>query len=208
MRVDHLFWCVEDEREAEAWVARLGLHESYRRRHVGQGTTNVCCAFDDLYLEFLWVVDADEARSPAIAPTGLAERCAWTQCGACPVGVAVRGGLAGLGPTWAFTPPYLPPGGAIAILDASREPTAPLVFAALGAAPPAEWPEARRGRLQRDAGRVRVRSVTLGVPGPLDARVEAALVDSGLVVQPASRWALELTVTRVDGGLEQLTIHG
>lgn len=208
MPVDHLFWCVDDERDAVAWVERLGLRETYRRRHVGQGTSNICCAFDDLFLELLWVVDVEEARGPLISPTALAARGAWRRSGACPVGVALRGGLGGLGPTWAFTPPYLPPGGAIRILSASSEPSAPLVFGALESLRPAEWPEARRGRLQRDAGRLGIASIRLGAPAPIDAGVGAALAAAGVTVEPAPRWALDLTVARVDGGRERLSLHG
>jgi hypothetical protein len=206
MQVDHVFWCVEDAEAAAAWVERLGLRETYRRRHVGQGTANVCCAFDNAYLELLWVVDPDEARGPQVTRTRLADRGAWRHGVACPVGVAVRGGLSGVRPTWTYAPPYLPPGVTIDVLEGSGTPEQPLVFSAPGLTPPAEWPEARRGSLQRDLGRAGISRIELTAPGPLDADVAAVLALAGVVARSGPAWALELTVELASAGAERLTL--
>jgi hypothetical protein len=48
LEIDHLFVFIEpDGPEIEA-LRRLGLVETYRRAHPGQGTANVCFAFDNL----------------------------------------------------------------------------------------------------------------------------------------------------------------
>ncbi|MBK8213640.1 MAG: VOC family protein [Myxococcales bacterium] len=52
MELDHLFVFVDGPSEAEEALTLLGLDETYRRVHPGQGTANVCCAFDDAYLMF------------------------------------------------------------------------------------------------------------------------------------------------------------
>ncbi|MEO1271293.1 MAG: hypothetical protein AAFX99_24640, partial [Myxococcota bacterium] len=67
-----------------------GLVETYRRAHPGQGTANVCYALDNAFLELLWVVDLDEALSPAIRRTGLALRSEWKRHGISPFGIAWR----------------------------------------------------------------------------------------------------------------------
>ena len=63
LAVDHLFLLIEpDGPEIEA-LRHLGLTETYRRTHPGQGTANACFAFDNLYLELLWLTREAEARS-------------------------------------------------------------------------------------------------------------------------------------------------
>ena len=95
LAVDHLFLLIEpDGPEIEA-LRHLGLTETYRRAHPGQGTANACFAFDNLYLELLWLTSEPEARSAPVARTRLWERSQWRSLGTCPFGIAVRGGLAG-----------------------------------------------------------------------------------------------------------------
>lgn len=165
VETDHLFLFVEPEGPEIEALQHLGLTETYRRSHPGQGTANVCFAFDNLYLELLWLTSEAEARSPGISRTGLWERSQWVRSGACPLGVAVRGDLAGAGlPTWDYRPPYLPKGMSIPVACAGDDQTLPMVFVSPGNQQPADWPEARRGALQRSAGFGKVLSVELGLP--------------------------------------------
>ncbi len=165
--VDHLFLFVEPDGPEGDALKRLGLAETYRRAHPGQGTANVCFAFDNLFLELLWLTSEAEARSGPIARTRLWERSRWREDGTCPLGVAVRGDLADAGvPTWDYCPPYLPQGVSIPVAIASDDPALPMVFVSPGNQPLVDWPEVRRGPLQRTAGFGKVLSVDLGLPAP------------------------------------------
>lgn len=174
LSVDHFFLFIEpDGPEIEA-LKRLGLTETCRRAHPGQGTANACFAFDNLYLELLWLASEAEARSAPIARTRLWERSRWCETGASPFGLAVRGDLAAAGvPTWDYRPPYLPEGVAIPVASASDDPALPMVFVSPGHQSPVDWPEARRGQLQGSAGFGKVLSVELGLPA---SKVSAPLL--------------------------------
>lgn len=167
VEIDHVFLFIGPDGPEPETLRRLGLSETYRRAHPGQGTANACFAFDNLFLELLWLTSEDEARSAAIARTRLWERSRWREDGNCPLGVAVRGDLAGAGvPTWDYRPPYLPEGVSIPVAHASDDPALPMVFVSPGNQSPVGWPEARRGALQRAAGFGAVLAVELGLPAP------------------------------------------
>jgi hypothetical protein len=206
LEIDHLFVFIEpDGPEIEA-LRRLGLVETYRRAHPGQGTANVCFAFDNLYLELLWLTSEAEARSGPIARTRLWERSQWRSLGTCPFGIAVRGDLAGAGvPVWDYRPPYLPPGLSIAVATGSDDPMQPMLFVSPGREAPRDWPAERRGRLQRDAGWGEVREVVLRLAAgvaPCAALVSLAAA-SGLTLQPGEGPAhgLSLDLVGVDGSV-------
>lgn len=65
LEIDHVFLFIEPGGPEIDALQRLGFTETYRRAHPGQGTANVCFAFDNLYLELLWLTSEAEARSPA-----------------------------------------------------------------------------------------------------------------------------------------------
>ena len=169
LEIDHVFLFIEPEGPEVDALKRLGLTETYRRAHPGQGTANACLAFDNLFLELLWITNESEARSPAIARTRLWERSQWLTHGSCPFGLAVRGDLVGVGvPTWDYRPPYLaqvlPAEAGISVAAASDDPTFPMVFVSPGKVRPVQWPDERKGRLQQTAGFGSVLSVELGLP--------------------------------------------
>lgn len=207
--IDHIFLFIEPDGPEIDTLQRLGLTETYRRAHPGQGTANVCFAFDNLFLELLWLTSEADARSPVIARTRLWERSRWFTQGSCPFGVAVRGDLAGAGvPTWDYRPPYLaqalPAGAGIPVATASDDPALPMVFVSPGKDSPAQWPEERSGTLQRVAGFGPVLSVELGLP----ARAASAPLMNGLgsadpplrVAQRADgRHRLRLALADADG---------
>lgn len=169
LALDHLFLFIKpDGSEIEA-LKRLGLTETYRRAHPGQGTANACFAFDNLYLELLWLTSEAEVRSAPIARTRLWERSQWRSTQACPFGVAVRGDLAAGGvPTWEYQPPYLaqvlPAGAFIPVASASDDPALPMVFVSPGTERPVQWSDERKGALQQAAGFGSVVSIELGLP--------------------------------------------
>jgi hypothetical protein len=112
MELDHFFiFTTVNAPEADR-VIDLGLIEGKSNTHPGQGTANRRVFFQNTMLEFLWVVDESEVRSPIIAPTHLWERWRYSETGYSPFAI-------GLGrsaeneklpfATWDYRPPYLPP---------------------------------------------------------------------------------------------------
>ncbi len=163
----------------------LGLRESFRREHPGQGTANLCYCFDNAYLELLWETDATALRSPVVAPTGLAERLRWRDTGANPFGIAVRTVPADDPPpfaTWPYRPPYLPEGMSIPVAEDSHNPKRPLVFRSPGNQRPDAWPDGRAGSRQALSGLREIIGLTLELPadvppGPaLEALAHAGLL--------------------------------
>ncbi len=205
LAIDHLFLFVEPEGPEIEALKRLGLSETYRRAHPGQGTANACFAFDNLYLELLWLTSEAEARSAPIARTRLWERSRWCEQGASPFGIAVRGDLAGVGvPTRDYRPPYLPEGMAIPVACASDDPALPMVFVSPGHQQPSDWPEAQRGHLQRSAGFGKVLSVEMGLPAstasaPLLRALSGAHPSTSVVARSDDRHHLRLTLADTQG---------
>lgn len=209
LAVDHLFLFIEPEGPEIDILRRLGLTETYRRAHPGQGTANACFAFDNLYLELLWVTSEAEARSAAIARTRLWERSLWFGTGTCPLGIAVRGDLADAGvPTWGYRPPYLaqvlPAGMDIPVATDSDDPVLPMVFVSPGTAPPVEWPEARRGALQAPAGWGAVLKVELGLSAagalaPLLQRLASSIPELQIVPRADGQHHLRLALADAEG---------
>ncbi len=164
MELDHLFVFVDGPHEAEEALTLLGLDETYRRVHPGQGTANVCCACDDAYLELLWLTSPDEASSPRTARTRLLERAHWRENGCCPFGIAWRGSTDPALDVWGYAPLYLPESMTIEVAVDSDDPMQPMLFASPGKVPPSAWPLERRGRLQRARGGGTLGPVTLRLP--------------------------------------------
>ncbi|MFW5332418.1 VOC family protein [Hydrogenophaga sp. ZJX-1] len=197
MEIDHLFMFIEPGGPEIDALLRLGLTETYRRAHPGQGTANVCFAFDNLYLELLWLTSEAEARSPAIARTRLWERSQWRTLGTCPLGIAVRGDLASAGvPTWDYRPPYLPLDMSIPVATDSDDPMQPMLFVSPGREAPLGWPESRRSALQSAAGFGPVLSVELALPGgAASAPLHSLVVPGnalGFAARPDGRFGLRL----------------
>lgn len=194
MELDHLFVFVEvGGGEARLRLEAAGLVPTYERRHEGQGTANVCYAFDNAYLELLWVEDAALLGGAAFARTALWPRANWRTTGASPFGVCVRARGAFPFPGWLWHPIYLPPGLDFEVAQASADPAVPFLFRMPGGARPDAWPDGRAGGRQRAAGLAEIGAVHLAaLPGGEALR--------GLVLEPAlgpQRGVLE--VTAVDG---------
>ncbi len=204
--IDHIFMLVEEDAPEIAHLPTLGLVETYRRVHLGQGTRNICYCFDNLYLEMLWVDNPEAARSPAIARTGLYERSLWRSNGTCPFGIAWRRSSiqpnASKPSTWAYEPPYLPPGMSIAVATDSDDPRQPMMFELPGSMPPLEWPVEKRGSLQRGAGLGAVIEISLSMPSdapPSQAlRTVAQYCTPRMLLGTASTYALQLRIAPLD----------
>jgi hypothetical protein len=206
LSLDHLFVLVEPGAPERAALEREGLRESFRRRHPGQGTANVCFCFDNAYLELLWEEEREEIASPVVARTRLAERAAWRRTGASPFGVAVRSDPPGAPlpfATWDYCPPYLPAGVAIDVARASDDPQQPLVFRPPGASRPDTWTDGRAGVRQHPAGLAEIAGVHIELsPG---ARADAALLrlqEAGVlsIGEGGAGPRMVVTISRASGG--------
>jgi hypothetical protein len=139
MEIDHVFFFVERGGPEFARLSALGIVETYRRAHPGQGTASACFCFENMFLELLWIEAPLDALAPAIARTQLEPRSNWRKIGSCPFGIAWRAqGRLDI-PTWAYTPPYLPTGVAIEVAEDSDDPRQPMLFTFPGSTAPAEW---------------------------------------------------------------------
>ncbi len=153
IELDHFFVFVEPGgEESAARLEALGLVPTYRRVHDGQGTANICYAFDNAYLELLWVEEPERLARATFARTGLFERSEWRTRGTSPFGVCVREERPLPFDCWLWRPTYLPPGMFFEVAANSANPRVPFLFAISGSRRPDHWPPAERGRLQRDAG--------------------------------------------------------
>ena len=207
MELDHVFVLIEPEGPELAYLRALGLTETYRRRHPGQGTENICFCFQNIFLECLWVNNADEVKGDGIARTGLYERSQWRTRGTSPFGLAWR--QAGDTPpppmpSWALKPPYLPAGISIDVAIDSDDPRQPMMFQSPGGTPPSQWPAGQRGVLQQPAGLGEVVSVVLTWPAQapptpsLAAMADATMLD--LVPSSDDTTSMGLVVERLSGG--------
>lgn len=178
MQLDHVFVLVAEPAPLLATLGALGLKESYRRVHPGQGTRNVCFAFDNAFLEVLWIYAPEQTLGPQIRRMAFGERLQQ-----CPYGLAWRGPSPL--PTWEYRPPYLPAGMCIPVATASDDAAHPLLFRSPGEHPPSAWPPERRGPPQ-PWSTLHIR--TLEHPGSpalqvlLDAGLIGALGGSGLTL--------------------------
>jgi hypothetical protein len=205
MQLDHIFMFVEPTSPEFGHFARLGLTETYRRQHPGQGTENACICFDNVFIELLWINDAVAAKSPRIARTRLYERSLWQIDGTCPFGISWRDADnrdAKAPICWDYAPPYLPQGMTIAVAEASDDPFQPMIFRSPGTTPPAEWPRERRGSLQSAARLGSVDRVELQMPvEPCDAlRLIAAQTGIRLLKAPDGAYRLSLHAAGITDG--------
>ena len=130
IRLDHLFICCQANAPEIERILDLGITEGRSNTHPGQGTANRCIFFDNAMLEFLWVMDKEEASSLAVSPTKLEERSRYYETGYSPLGIGFRRSKIGEAlpfNTWAYRPAYLP---AQVQIDIARgtKPYEPLLF--------------------------------------------------------------------------------
>jgi hypothetical protein len=166
--IDHIFVFATEGDGLVERLCSLGLVETYRRAHPGQGTRNICYAFDNAYLEVLFLTSVDEAQSPAIRRTGLLERSLWRARGTSQFGIAWRPAPGTLPAPdfaeWAYRPPYLPETLAIHVAVDGDDPHLPMVFRFPGTAAPITWPAERRGMLQHRAGFGTLGGIEISLP--------------------------------------------
>lgn len=207
--IDHVFVFVEPGGQEAGTLAALGLAESFRRPHPGQGTVNACFCFDNAYLELLWLAVPAEAASCALARSGLMARADWRRSGASPFGIALRSADPSAGlpfPNWDYAAPFLPAGMTIAVATASDDPRQPLLFRSPGYAPPDQWADGRAGERQQAAGFTEIDGLRLVFPDSvIPDPAFRTLAAQGLIALHggAPTPTLELDLARADGGARQ-----
>lgn len=205
-QIDHVFVMVASLEAAAHKLTEQGLRETYRRQHPGQGTENVCFAFDNLFLELLTVNDPTDAQSPLIKRTGLYARSQWETKPTCPFGIAWREQKDTpnvSAPTWPFCPPYLPAGLSVPVLTSSDDPHEPFLFQGIGSTAPKDWPAERRGNLQHRAGLYDVTAMTLSLPKSITAseglRSFATATDLTIHTSPDEKYGMQLQISDANG---------
>lgn len=207
LEFDHLFVCTSiGAPEVDALVA-LGLTEGPPNTHPGQGTANRRIFFRNAMLEFLWVVDTAEVRSPRIAPTQLWQRWQYQQSGFSPFGIALRRAddqraspAAWPFATWSYRPPYLP--GDLDFRVASNTTAVePWVVVIPFDRHQASLPAAQRHLLDHASGFRDLTAVTISLPqqAPLSPAVQT-LHDAGVIT--CRRADEQLAVIEFDGGTQ------
>ena len=202
LELDHVFVFIEPDGPEPARLAALGFQENFRRSHPGQGTSNICYFFDNAYLELLFVVDAAEARAPAVAQTRLAERACWRDNGASPIGVALRG----YGPeaplpfdTWNYETPFRPRGRPVLpVATFSDDPAQPFVFGSPGNTRPDQWTDDRKSERQTALGVGEMLHVEIVLPEAVEPAAElcALAAQSFLAVSSGPAPGVTLTLSR------------
>jgi len=207
LELDHLLVFVDANPPQIGEPNSAGLRETFRRRHLGQGTANVCYCFDNAYLELIWETDRAETSAAPAVRLRLAERAAWPRTDACPFGIAVRKhGTESQLPfdIWEYVPPYRPAGTIIPVAVASDDPRQPLLFCSPGGLRPDSWTDGQAGERQRAAGLTEIKGVRISFP--MGIRPDAALTslaECGLISLRTSdedRSSMVLTIARMDGG--------
>lgn len=203
MEIDHIFVFGKENGRNHSAIVDAGLIETYRRSHPGQGTANICYAFDNLFLELIWVTDVDEVTSESVARTRLYERSRWCENNSCPFGIALRriGDFATeVGDFWAYAAPFLPEGKIIRVANNSDDPTEPMIFEAPGGSSPVTWPGHRRGTLQHPRGLGEVVAIEFHLPDALNPSVTFQRVirscGARVVRHSSPHWAL---IIRAEG---------
>jgi hypothetical protein len=199
MEIDHIFMFVERDGPELAQLKGLGLVETYRREHPGQGTANVCFCFDNMFVELLWMDDPVASLTDPFVRTGLEPRSRWHTAATCPFGIAWRGDAIGAIKTWDFAPPYLPNGVTINVATDSDDPRQPMMFTFPGSTAPSTWDLERRRNLQRAGDFDVIAEVIMTLPQ--DVEPSATLLyleqfcDTALQIVRGAAYALEIVMS-------------
>lgn len=112
MKLDHIFILVEPEAKIADLLLEHSFREGPRNTHPGQGTANRRFYFANGMLEFIWVRDANEARTGPGRDLRFPERTADPR--ASPFGMIFVPGTDQVNPEmpfpgWHYQPAYFPP---------------------------------------------------------------------------------------------------
>ena len=189
LELDHMFICTQlGAPEADLLVA-FGLTEGTPNSHPGQGTACRRFFFRNVMLELAWVRDEGEVRSPLVAPTRLWERWRYRSTGYSPFGICLRPSTQHAAPqpvlpfaTWAYCPPYLPPGLHIDVASETSHDEPWLFATPFGGRPEAKVPAKHRQLLVHPRGFDEITRLHITLPrGRPMSRALRALHRAGVV---------------------------
>lgn len=207
MELDHIFVLTSQPDIDIEKLRALGITETYRRDHVGQGTSNACFAFENAFLELLWITDQEQACSPHIARTGLFERSQWQTRHTCPFGIAWRAHELTV-PMWAFKPPYLPPHLSIQVTEDGDDVTQPMMFTFPGSLSPSQWSADKHKNYQHANGYSTIEGLDLVLPHEVEPspalRQIAQHMNPKLKLSHSTSYALHIQIGKSFG--EHLTL--
>jgi hypothetical protein len=191
--LDHVFVCVPPGAPEASGLLEAGFAEGPANTHPGQGTACRRFFFDHAYLELLWLLDQEEARSPAVRNTGLSAR-ADLERPASRLGICLRSPSGHPPPveTWPYRAPYLPADAFIPTAMSSTRPHEPLIFFL----PPAFLGTPRPSVTHPNRARA-VTDVALSLPRPtqvspaLEWLAQSGIVEVTLDSPEELRWTLD-----------------
>lgn len=129
--LDHIFVAASVDAPEIRLLTTMGFAEGPTNDHPGQGTACRRVYFENLYLELLWLTDAQAANRFPVSKTGLAQR-ADPRHPSSPFGFGLRSTIDPVPDppfaTWTYSPGYLPEGTAFAMGANSDVLDEPLVF--------------------------------------------------------------------------------
>jgi hypothetical protein len=171
LEFDHMFICTAVEGPEADLLVAFGLTEGTPNSHSGQGTACRRFFFRNAMLELFWVHDESEARSPLIAPARLWERWRYRSTGYSPFGICVRPSAQHAAPqpvlpfaTWAYRPPFLPPGHHIDVASETSKSEPMLFVTPFGGRPDAKVPTEQRQLLVHPRGTGEITAVHITLP--------------------------------------------
>ncbi len=159
--LDHLFCFCEPELSRETENAtRAGFTLYPGNRHPGQGTANRAIIFKENYLEFIFMDLPGDAKKN---PLRLDKRADWSNTGASPFGICLRGEISEKDSTefWTYRPPYWPDGVIFIHKSNEDEPEQPMIFVIPSSARPIDKPNINLSYLTHKSQSEAIRAVKI-----------------------------------------------
>lgn len=167
MEIDHIFICTKYSAPAAKLLKKFGLTEGTSNTHSGQGTANRRFFFKNLFIELLWLENAEEAKSTLTSPTMLYERLTSKSKNTSPFGVCFRPNnlidRTVKFPSWVYEPIYLPKGLEVNIAKNTTL-LEPMWFFLSFASRPDLAPSIKRQPLEHPNGLVEATAIEITIP--------------------------------------------
>ncbi|MDJ0688645.1 MAG: hypothetical protein QNJ41_09050 [Xenococcaceae cyanobacterium MO_188.B32] len=207
IEIDHFFVCTNINAPEIERVLNCGLIEGRSNIHPGQGTANRCIFFHNAMLEFLWVTDEQEVRTPLIAPTHLWEKWRYQETGYSPFGIGFRritNSTTLPFATWAYCPPYLPPNFQIDIAS-NTDSKEPLLFIIPNGSRPDTQPRKLRQPIEHPNKMREITGIKITIPSnkPFSPAISAIQVLDLVTFKTGKEHLAEIEFAR---GIQKQTI--
>ncbi|MDV7339878.1 VOC family protein [Terasakiella sp. A23] len=189
LEICHLFVFVNNPEAIEQKMTALGFTESYRRKHPGQGTENICYCFDNCYLEVLWVNNLTETRSDAVAPLQFDQRGFGKGN---PFGIAIRDNQPFPFDHHLYHAPYFPDDFSLPYAKSSDDLTQPFLFLSPGSKRPDVWAKDKKVPLQSSFSEIN----KISVSGPA---LHGDYLKTDFQLKSSNHYQMDLTLTDKKG---------